>query len=104
MVSGMVSRVGIAAGRLEDGHAGLQGTALLGVPHHGGADPALDRVGGIASFDLAEDFCAAAGVEPIDADQRRAADGFRIVIEYWHGAPYARGLLAIFLLSAAEKP
>ena len=35
---------GVAAGRLDEGHAGLQRAALLGVPHHGGADAALDRI------------------------------------------------------------
>ena len=58
------------------GHAGLQRAALLGVPDHGGADPALHRVGRIAALDLGENrgaSCSASrrlirtsGVRPMD--------------------------------------
>ncbi len=78
---------GVAAGGLDDGHSGLQCAALLGVPHHRGADAALHRVGGIAALDLGEDGRAAAGVETVDADQRRMADGLGIVLKNRHVAP-----------------
>ena len=46
---------GIAAGRLDDLHARLEHAALLGIPDHGGADAALDRVGRVAPLDLGQD-------------------------------------------------
>ena len=46
---------GVAAGRLDDLDAGLEHAALLGVPDHGRADAALDRVGRVAALDLGQD-------------------------------------------------
>src|SRR5712672_4795099 len=78
---------GIAAGGFDDGHSRFQGAALFGVPHHGRADAALHRVGWIAALDLGKDGRAAARVEAVDSDQRRAADGFRVVLVNRHRSP-----------------
>ena len=45
----------IAAGGLDDLHARLEQPALLGVPDHGGADAALDGIGGVSTLDLGQD-------------------------------------------------
>src|ERR1035438_2696659 len=78
---------GVSAGRLDDGHAGLQRTAYLGVPHHGGADSALDRIRRVAAFDFGENGRRTAGIQSIDSYQRRAADGPGVVFINGHAAP-----------------
>ena len=64
----------VAAGRLDQFDAGFKQAALFGVPNHGRADAALDRVRGIASLDLAEHRGACAFHDAVQSDQRRFAD------------------------------
>ncbi len=78
---------GVAAGRLHDRHAGPQRAALLGIPYHGGSDPALHRVGRIAAFDLGKNRGGAARIQAVDSHQRRVADGLGVVFVDRHAAP-----------------
>ena len=50
---------------------------------------------GISALDFREHDRAAAGIESVDADQRRMADGLGIVLKYMHVAPHCRRLLAL---------
>ena len=87
------------------GHAGPQCAAFLGVPDHGGADAALHRVGRVAALDLGENRRRAARIQPVDAHQRRAADGLGVVVIDGHAAPQGfRCIARIFLLSTGEMP
>jgi hypothetical protein len=47
---------------------------LLGVPYHGGSDPALHRVGGVAAFDLAVHLRFRAAHNAIELDERSVSD------------------------------
>jgi hypothetical protein len=70
--------------RLDDLHPGLEHAALLGVPDHRRADPALDRQGRVPPLDLGEDGRLQPLGQMIDPDQRRPPDALRIVFEYGH--------------------
>jgi hypothetical protein len=74
------ANAGIARGRFDDGHARLEFTAALGIPDHVRADPALDRVTGVAPFDLGQDGHSTRR-NAIDLHQRRIADGVGVVSE-----------------------
>ncbi len=81
---------GVAARRLDQLLAGAEHAALLGVPDHGGADAALDRVGGVAPLDLGEDGRPPTVGDAVEAHERRAADGLSVVFEpAGHGASVA---------------
>ena len=82
----------VAAGRFDQGHSRLQCAPLFGVPYHGGADSALDRVRWIAPLDLGENGRPMPRVQTVDADQRRAADGLRVVVVDMHRSPLANRL------------
>ncbi|MDT4862919.1 hypothetical protein FQZ97_976000 [compost metagenome] len=71
---------GIARGRLDDAHAGLEQAALLGIPDHAGTDPALHRISRVTSFDLGQ-YGDARRAEAVDLDQRGVADGLCVVCE-----------------------
>ena len=64
---------GVAAGGLDNGHAGLQGAALLAVPNHRSANPAFDGIGRVAAFDLGPDGRPV--IDAVQLDQRGIADG-----------------------------
>ena len=72
---------GVAAGRLDDLLARAEHAALLGVPDHRRADAALDRVGRVAALDLGEHGRLRAVGDAVEAHERRAADGVRVVFE-----------------------
>ena len=55
---------GVAAGRLDEGVAGLDVAALLGLEEHAHADAVLDRTAGVHELELAEQL---AGEVPADA-------------------------------------
>ena len=77
---------GVAAGGLDDFDAGLEQAALFGIPDHGGADAALDGVGGVAAFDLGQDGGLGALRDAVQSHQRGVADGFRVVfVDFAHG-------------------
>ena len=44
----------VSAGGLDDFFTGLQNSALLRVPDHGGPDPVLHRISRVAPFDLGQ--------------------------------------------------
>ena len=93
MVSGMVRVMGYPRAAATNARAipvlplvgsiislpGLQDAALLRVPHHGRADPALHRIGRVAAFDLGQDGGLAAIRDAIQTNQRRVADAKGIV-------------------------
>jgi hypothetical protein len=87
MVSGMVSGhegqgdAGVAAGGLDDLLARTEQAALLGIPDQRGADAALDRIGRVAALDLGQHRGLGAIGDAVQAHERRAADGQRVVGE-----------------------
>src|ERR1019366_5753141 len=76
---------GVAAGGLHQLPAGTQRTALFSVPNHGGADPALHAVGGVASFDFCQNGGFAAIRDAAQANQRGLPDAERIIVVDSHG-------------------
>jgi hypothetical protein len=59
--------------------SGAEQAALLGVVDQCRADPVLYRIGGIAAFDLRQYGGAGAIEDAGELDQRRGADGLRVV-------------------------
>ncbi len=84
---------GVAAGRLDNLLAGAEQSALFGIPDHRRADAALDRVGRVAALDLGQHGGTGAVGDAVEADQRRAADGERVVGEDVRHVDLWRGLL-----------
>ena len=72
---------GIATGGFDDFLAGAEEAFFLGIPDHGGADPAFDGVGGVTAFDFGEDGGAGALGDAVEADEGRAADRLGIVFK-----------------------
>src|SRR5262249_41249032 len=70
------ANAGVARGALDDGSAGLEDAALLGVEDHIKGRAVLDRAAGVEELGLAEDFaaCRLRGVP--QANQGRLADNF----------------------------
>jgi hypothetical protein len=96
IVSGMVSKhftpreaagkgqgnAGVAAGGFDDCFTGSEEALLLGIPHHGGADTALHRIGRVAPLNFDQDGGPAARTNAIEAHQRGVADALGIVCIY----------------------
>ncbi len=64
----------------DDGPAGLQIAAPLGVLDDGESDAILDRPAWVGVFRLAVDRGADAGADPAEPDERRPADGIEDVV------------------------
>ena len=65
---------GVAGRRLDDGGAGLEHAALLGVLDHRERDAVLDAAAGVAALELGDDLGAALGHDAVEPHHRRVAD------------------------------
>ncbi len=77
---------GVAAGRLDDGAAGLQAAVGLGRVDDGRTDAVLHRVRRVVELQLHRDGRAEPLREAVDPYERGVADGFGDVAENGHGA------------------
>ena len=71
---------GVAGGAFNDGAAGLEGTGLFGGVDDGHADAVLDAVGRVVELKLDGDGGIQALAEPVQPDQRGAADQLRYIV------------------------
>jgi hypothetical protein len=65
---------GVARSGLDQGVAGLDRAARLGVADHGNGGPVLDRAGGVVALQLREDDVLVAARQALQPHQRRVAD------------------------------
>ena len=71
---------GVAGGGLDNHLVFGELAALLGIPNHVGADPALHAVSGIATFDLCQHGGFAVLGDAVQLHQRGVADGEAVVV------------------------
>jgi hypothetical protein len=82
---------GVAGGGLDDRAAGLQLPGALGRLDHRQPHPVLHAAAGIQEFRLHVDRRIDARRDPVEPDQRRAADRMQDVRNLGHGAPVPGG-------------
>jgi hypothetical protein len=84
---------GVAGGGLDDGAAGLQGAAALGVFHHGQRNAVLDGAARVGAFGLDPDF--AAWEQAAHANVRGLANRFEDVLGFHEALSVERGVTKV---------
>ena len=79
---------GVAAGRLDDGAAGLQGAGPLGLFDHGQRDPVLHRPAGVQVFHLGDHLRSQVRGHPGQPDERGVADHVDQRVVNLHGTSW----------------